>query len=159
VQTVAKYLEKKEAQRQINEVKRRQRRAAWQQLLHNTPMFEGMPTKLVTDFLDQCGRLKVGAGEVIFNKGDVAKDMLFIMHGVVQVYMPELGGVERIAVLRAGEVMGEGAVLGKEVADPLTGEVVLVLQYRTATANVVARSTRSEVSALHMLDCTVTQVE
>jgi hypothetical protein len=53
-----------------------------------------------------------------------------------KVFMPE-NGKSRLAVLREGEIMGEGAVLGDETEDPLTGELVPVVNYRTATASVV----------------------
>ena len=94
-------LEKKEAQRQMQEVRRKQRRVAWQGLLHSTPIFEGLPAKVVGTFLEECSKLKFGEGEIIFNKGDESNEMMFIVNGTVEVsWLMQLAGTRSCELQR-----------------------------------------------------------
>ena len=49
------------------------------------------------------------AGEVLFNDGDIADSLFIIQKGQVRLYKPKGKGFIELAVLRAGEVIGEMA--------------------------------------------------
>lgn len=54
------------------------------------------------------------AGEVIFNDGDSAESLFIIQKGQVRLYKPKGKGFIELAVLRAGEVIGEMAYFDED---------------------------------------------
>jgi CRP-like cAMP-binding protein len=53
-------------------------------------------------------------GEVIFNDGDIAESLYIIQKGQVRLYKPKGKGYIELAVLRAGEVIGEMAYFDED---------------------------------------------
>ena len=66
-----------------------------------------MPTALKVPF--RSGFRKLEKGEILFNDGDKAESLYIIQKGQIRVFKPKGMGHVEIAVLRAGEVLGEMA--------------------------------------------------
>lgn len=60
------------------------------------------------------GLRKLAPGETLFNDGDIASSLYIIQNGQLRLFKPKGKGFIEIAVLRAGEVIGEMAYFDKE---------------------------------------------
>ena len=60
------------------------------------------------------GLKQLKAGEVLFNDGDIASSLFIIQKGQVRLYKPKGKGYIELAVLRAGEVIGEMAYFDED---------------------------------------------
>lgn len=56
------------------------------------------------------------AGEILFNDGEIADSLFIIQKGQVRLYKPKGKGFIELAVLRAGEVIGEMAYFDEDVS-------------------------------------------
>ncbi len=74
-----------------------------------------MVTTSASDVLNKRSGLKIyEQGQVLFNEGDVADSLFIIQKGQVRLYRPKGKGFVEIAVLRAGEVIGEMAYFDEQ---------------------------------------------
>jgi NTE family protein len=84
--------------------------------LAELPLFDGVPPALLTEIETELAWLSLPGGRVLFQSGDPADALYLLRSGLVGVLVaaPE-GGHEMIAEIRAGESVGEMAMLAGEV--------------------------------------------
>src|SRR4051812_14722315 len=80
--------------------------------LATVPLLDGIPEAELGELAGAMRRRQVPAGEVLWQGGDVANEMLWVFDGVISVALPVPG--ERfveVATLGRGEVLGEVPML------------------------------------------------
>lgn len=76
------------------------------------------------------------AGELIFNQGDPADSLYIIQRGQIRLFLPKGKGMVELAVLRAGEVIGEMAYFDEKAtrrscsASAITGTEVIEISFK-----------------------------
>jgi CRP-like cAMP-binding protein len=86
----------------------------WQNLLRNHPIFSSLDEEEITSLLrDEVSQERVSPqGTVILRGGDVGDSVFLISSGSVQVTLEGTNGpLSTLAILQAGEIFGEMAVL------------------------------------------------
>ncbi len=130
------------------------KRLEWKQLavdlLLETPIFHGIPRRVVSQLVDTMHRRSYVDNEVIFNTGDQGLGMYLVLSGQVTV---SLDGSE-LACLMSGDFFGEIALFGEQVrtADAFSvGETVLVGFFQPDLQEWVERSPKQGVRVLLQL--------
>ena len=121
------------------------KRPPWKQtairLLQETPIFEGIPRRVVTQLVDSMHRRSYRDHEAVFRKGDPGLGMYLVLTGQVSV---SLEGVD-LAQLLPGDFFGEVALFGEQerTADAIAkGDTELIGFFRPDLEEWVERSPR-----------------
>jgi CRP-like cAMP-binding protein len=69
---------------------------------------------MTTEASPKSGIRALKSGEILFNEGDVAASLFIIQKGQVRLFKPKGKGFVELAVLRAGEVIGEMAYFDED---------------------------------------------
>jgi CRP-like cAMP-binding protein len=119
------------------------RRPPWKlttiEMLSQTPIFEGIATRALSQLVDDMHRRRYRDQEVVFSAGDTGLGMYLVLTGEVSI---SLEGSE-LARLRPGEFFGEVALFGEQsrTADAIAiGELELVGFFRPDLQEWVDRS-------------------
>ncbi len=80
-------------------------------ILKRTELFKGLPSDILASFVSHLDEIYVGAGETIFEKGDIGKAMYVVVDGKIRIH----DGDREIEVVGCDEVFGEMTVLTAEV--------------------------------------------
>ncbi len=80
-------------------------------ILKRTEMFKGLPSDILASFVSHLDEIDVGAGETIFEKGDIGKAMYVVVDGKIRIH----DGDRELEVLGCDEVFGEMTVLTAEL--------------------------------------------
>jgi len=136
------------------------RRPDWKQsaiaMLMQTPIFEGIPRKVVGQLVDSMHRRVYSDNEVVFNKGDQGLGMYLVLSGQVLV---SLEGAE-LARLVPGDFFGEIALFGDQArtADAFAcGATELVGFFRPDLLEWVERSPKQGSRVLMQLGQVVSE--
>lgn len=136
------------------------RRPDWKQsaiaMLMQTPIFEGIPGRVVGQLVDGMHRRVYADNEVVFNKGDQGLGMYLVLSGQVLV---SLEGAE-LARLLPGDFFGEIALFGEQArtADAFAcGATELVGFFRPDLLEWVERSPKQGSRVLMQLGQVVSE--
>lgn len=90
------------------------RRPNWKQtavnMLKSTPIFEGVPARMVAQLVDGMHRRTYKEGERIFNRGDAGLGMYLVITGEVVIALES----QELARLEPGDFFGEIALFSEE---------------------------------------------
>ncbi len=103
-------------------------------VLARTPIFAGLPRRLLGRLAAQLFEKTYLPGEVIFRQGDPGKGLFVVLAGEVEVLREAGLGSERLAVLRAGSAFGEMALIDELPRSATTRAATstrLLILYRT----------------------------
>src|SRR5438477_9442249 len=110
--------------------------AARAALLRSVPLFQDFPEADLASLADQCVERAIGAGSIIFNRGDPGSAMYVIVGGQVNIHLPDQGS-RRMSLndMARGEYFGEVALfddLPRSASASATTEVILLELSRSA---------------------------
>src|SRR5881392_1870086 len=89
--------------------------AARAALLRSVPLFQDFPEADLASLADQCVERAIGAGSIIFNRGDPGSAMYVIIRGQVNIHLPDQGS-RRMSLndMARGEYFGEVALFDEQ---------------------------------------------
>ena len=79
-------------------------------ILKRTDVFRDLPDAVLESLASHLEEVDLGAGEVLFEAGDLGSSMYLVVEGQIRVHR----GNETLAVLEEGAVLGEISVLSAE---------------------------------------------
>lgn len=130
------------------------RQAPWKQtatdMLLETPIFSGIPRRVVAQLVDTMHRRSYNDDEVIFRKGDPGLGMYLVISGQVSIQLDS----SELTGLLPGDFFGEVALLGEEqrTADAVAcGDTELVGFFRPDLQEWLDQSPRQGVKVLQQL--------
>jgi CRP/FNR family cyclic AMP-dependent transcriptional regulator len=80
-------------------------------ILSRTPIFEGLPRRLLGRLAVQLFEKRYAPGEVIFQQGDPGKGLFIILDGEVEIFRETKEGERRLASLGPSTAFGELALI------------------------------------------------
>ena len=120
------------------------------QFLRKCTFFSATSDGTLTELASQARQINLGAGQTLFNKGDLGTAMYFVMEGCVRIH----NGDVVITHLDAGQVFGEVAALSNELRTAsVTAEMdttLLMLEQESIYTTLASRpdAARSVIQAL-----------
>lgn len=112
-----------------------------QQLLSNTPLFDGMPKSVMSQLVEGMYYRQYQDQEQVFAVGEPGLGMYLVLSGSVEIFLDE----KILSTIEAGEFFGEVALFGEETRTAsarVHGETELVGFFRPALTEWVERSPR-----------------
>lgn len=110
-------------------------------ILARTPLFAGLPRRLLGRLAVQLFEKAYVPGEVIFRQGDPGKGLFIVLDGDVEVIRESLQGEQRLASFGVGTAFGELALiddLPRSATARATGPARLLILYRSHFEGLVA---------------------
>ncbi|HEY6567686.1 MAG TPA: cyclic nucleotide-binding domain-containing protein [Actinomycetota bacterium] len=100
--------------------------------LMRAELFEGLDPRVVDQVAGIAERRSIPAGQHVFFEGDIATEFYVVASGSVRVYIPSRGEELNAAIVRDGQMFGEGGLLdgGPRVASALALEPTTLLAVR-----------------------------
>lgn len=130
------------------------RRPPWKlsaiQMLQDTPIFDGVPRRVLAQLVDDMHRRSYRDQEIVFSKGDPGLGMYLVLAGQVRIALEG----EELASLMPGDFFGEVALFGEQLrtADAIAiGDTELVGFFRPDLQEWVERSPKQGSRVLMQL--------
>ena len=130
------------------------RQPPWKQtatdMLLETPIFSGIPRRVVAQLVDTMHRRSYKDSEVIFNKGDPGLGMYLVLSGQVSIQLDS----SELTGLLPGDFFGEVALFGEELRTASAvacGDTELVGFFRPDLQEWLGQSPRQGVKVLQQL--------
>jgi CRP-like cAMP-binding protein len=80
-------------------------------LLDNTPLFRGIPHSILAPLIKQSMQMSLNQGEQLLSPGILNEDVYVLISGQLSVHLTPSSATEPIAMLNAGDCVGEMSVL------------------------------------------------
>ena len=81
------------------------------QLLDETPLFQGIPHKILAPIFRDSMRISLAKGELLLSPGVINEHVYIIISGQLSVHLSLLNPDESLAILNTGECVGEMSIL------------------------------------------------
>jgi CRP/FNR family cyclic AMP-dependent transcriptional regulator len=110
-------------------------------ILARTPVFAGLPRRLLARIAVQLFEKAYGPGEAVFSEGDPGKGLFVVLDGEVEVMRETAHGPQRIVTFGPGTAFGELALiddLPRSATALATGPTRLLILYRSHFEDLVA---------------------
>ena len=123
-------------------------------VLSRTPVFAGLPRRLLGRLAVQLFEKRYAPGEVIFREGDPGKGLFVVLEGEVEILQETKEGERRLACLGANTAFGELALiddLPRSATARATAPSRLLILYRTHLEALVAGDKRIALVIMHNL--------
>jgi CRP-like cAMP-binding protein len=103
-------------------------------VLARTPVFAGLPRRLLGRLAAQLFEKGYEAGDIVFRQGDPGKGLFVVLTGEVEVLRESIRGTERLALFGPGSAFGEMALIDdqpRSATARVTAPTRLLILYRT----------------------------
>jgi CRP-like cAMP-binding protein len=103
-------------------------------VLARTPVFSGLPRRLLGRLAAQLFEKGYESGDVIFREGDPGKGLFVVLTGEIEVLRDTVRGTERLALFGPGSAFGEMALIDdqpRSATARATAPTRLLILYRT----------------------------
>lgn len=110
-------------------------------ILARTPVFAGLPRRLLARLAVQLFEKAYAPGEIVFHEGDPGKGLFVVLDGEVEVLRETSQGPQRIVAFGPGTAFGELALiddLPRSATARATGPTRLLILYRSHFEELVA---------------------
>jgi CRP-like cAMP-binding protein len=111
-------------------------------ILGRTPVFAGLPRRLLARLAVRLFEKAYAPGEVVFSEGDPGKGLFVVLDGEIEIVRETAQGAQRLATFGPGTAFGELALiddLPRSASAVATAPTRLLILYRTHFEDLVVR--------------------
>ena len=123
-------------------------------ILARTPVFTGLPRRLLARLAVQLFEKSYGPGEIVFREGDPGKGLFVILEGEVEIVRETAQGEQRVATFGPSTAFGEMALiddLPRSATARASGPTHLLILYRSHFETLVEGDKAVALVVMHNL--------